>query len=165
MPNMEYKSELYIISHARKDQDGKLIQEAEKLDIPVDSFEVDGGANRRINLKSTSEISVSSEFEQARVHKNIIFYIPPSKDFLALKLTDLRKDGPEWFNLVFVISIYSQGKLLKTLRISSLRAWFVRSPAPEGSPPLLKAIVRFQDAQLFHGQLDPSGKKIVQEQV
>ncbi len=166
MSNMKYKAELYIITHEQKDNSGKIIRDVERLNIPVHSFEVEGGANRKINLTSADEISVSSEFEQARMNKNIIFYIPPTKDFLALKLIDLRKNGPESFDIDFVISVYSRGKLISTLRLSSDVAWFFRHPAPEGkTPPLLKAWVRFTQAQLLHGQLDPRRKKIVHRQI
>ena len=166
MSNMQYKSELYIITHGQTDKDGKVVREVERIDIPVHSFEVDGGANRKINLNSADEISVASEFEQARSHQNIIFYIPPTKDFLALKLVDLRKNGPEQFDMTFVISIYSKGRLIKTLRVSTSRAWFFRPPEPQGgTPPLLKAWVRFHQVKLLHGQLDASRKKIVHKEI
>ena len=163
---MKYKSQLYIITHGTHDSAGNLIGDPERLDIPVHSFEVDGGANRKINLSSTNEIAISSEFEQARINKNITFYIPPTKDFLALKLIDLRKNGPETFDITFVISMYSKGKVIQTLRISTDVAWFLRLPAPEGgTPPLLKAMVRFHSVQLLHGQYDPKRKKLVHTQI
>jgi hypothetical protein len=164
---MKYKAELYIITHELTDQNGKVIREVERIDIPVNSFEVDGGANRKINLASVDEVSVSSEFEQARSLKNIIFYIPPTKDFLALKLVDMTRHGiVEMFDITFVISIYSNGQLIKALRISSEWAWFVKTPAPEGkTPPLLKAWVHFNTAQLLYGQLDPKLKKLVHKEM
>lgn len=166
MSNMKYKAELYIITHEQTDQSGKVIREVERIDIPVNSFEVDGGANRKIDLTTVDEVSVSSEFEQARSLKNIIFYIPPTKDFLALKLIDLTKNGPERFAITFVISIYSNGQLIKALRISAEHAWFTKTPAPEGkTPPLLKAWVRFNIAQLLYGQLDPKLKKLVHKEM
>jgi hypothetical protein len=158
---MKYKAELYIITHQQTDKDGKIIRDVERINIPLHSFEVDGGANRKIELNSADEISVSSEFEQARVHKNIIFYVPPTKDFLAVKLVDIGRT-PEWFDITLVISIFSNGKLIKALRFSSGQAWFSRTPAPEGkTPPLLKGIVRFHESQLLHGQFDPKLKKFV----
>ncbi len=166
MSNMKYKAELYIITHERTDNSGKVIREVERIDIPVNSFEVDGGANRKINLATVDEVSVSSEFEQARSLKNIIFYIPPTKDFLALKLIDLTRDGLEGFDITFAISMYSNGQLIKALRISSNFAFFIKPPAPEGkTPPLLKAWVRFNTAQLLYGQLDPKLKKLIHKEM
>ena len=48
--------------------------------IPVSGFEVDGGASRTISLKTATDISITSELEQARMYKNITLYVPGTKD-------------------------------------------------------------------------------------
>jgi hypothetical protein len=162
MAKVEYKFELYIITHEAKDTKGNIIRDVERINIPVDSFEVDGGANRKISLTTRDEISTASEFEQARSFNNIIYYVPPTRDFLALKLVDLRKNGPEQFSMTFVISIYSNKKLTKTLRLSAESSWFFRMPEPVGGEqPVLKLWMRFRDLQLLHGNYDPKFKRVV----
>src|SRR4051812_37213278 len=111
---MKYKADLHIITHATTDNNGKETSSAERIDIPLDSFEVDGGANRKIKLSSSDDISISSELEQARSFKNIIFYIPPTKDFLALKLIDIGRNF-QFFSTTLVVSSYLKGVNAQTL--------------------------------------------------
>jgi hypothetical protein len=162
---MQYKSELYISVREHKDKDGKVTQAGQKLNIPVNLFEVDGGTNRKIDLGSPDEFSVGNEFEQARNYKNIIFYIPPTNDFVGVKLMELRSSGITYFDMIFAISTYSNGKLIKTHRFSAELAWLFRVPSVEGAPPLLKAWVRYHDAQLAYGQLDPKRGMIVHQHI
>lgn len=44
--------------------------------VLVDSFDVAGGANTRINLNSSDDISISNLLEQARSLKNLSVYLP-----------------------------------------------------------------------------------------
>lgn len=44
--------------------------------VLVDSFDVAGGANTRINLSATDDISISNLLEQARSLKNLSVYLP-----------------------------------------------------------------------------------------
>lgn len=165
MSNVRYEFEMYIIT--REDPNDKN-KPTERLNIPVHSFEVDGGAKGKLNLKEIDEISVSSEFEQARMFKNIIFYIPPTKDFLALKIIGLRSNTIAFFEVTFVVNIYSGRTRTQTLRLHCSPAWFVRVPTPVGNtPPLLKAEVHFHsgDAHLMHGKLDMKRKKIVHKEI
>jgi hypothetical protein len=158
---MKYKAELYIITHQQVDKNGNATGETERINIPIHAFEVEGGANRKIVLASMDEISVTSEFEQARAYKNLIFYVPPTKDFLAVRLMEIGKELMH-FDITFVISVFSHGKLIKALRFSPDGAWFSKTPTIEGgSPKLLKAWVRFHELQLLHGQYDSRLKKFV----
>jgi hypothetical protein len=164
MANSTYKFELSIISNPNgSNQD----QPTERLDAPVHSFEVDGGANRKILASSPNLISISSEFEQARNYQNIIFYIPPTKDFLAVKIAELGSTIKH-FDLTFIVSTYSGKTMIQTLRLQCRGAWFLRKPIPIGStPPLLKAEARFhaRDVQLLHGEFDSKRKKIVHKEI
>src|SRR5690349_797385 len=100
MSHTKYRAELHIIPH-----DNGQDMPTEKLVFPIQAFEVDGGANRKINLGSreTDEISVASEFEQARANKNLVFYIAPTPDFRAIKLIQL---GHAFFDMNFTLDIY-----------------------------------------------------------
>jgi len=44
--------------------------------VLVDSFDVAGGANTRINLNASDDISISNLLEQARSLKNLSVYLP-----------------------------------------------------------------------------------------
>ena len=63
--------------------------------IAVDSFEVDGGAFRTIKLKSTDDISISSELEQARTYKNVNLFLPSTKDGTDVEVADRPVGGHE----------------------------------------------------------------------
>lgn len=166
MSNTKYEAELYIITRERVDAKGNPIGDVERINIPVHSFEVEGGANRKINLTSTDEMSISSEFEQARAHANFIFYVPPTKDFLAVKLMNLSTTNFQLFDFTFVVSAYSNGKMIKTLRIISEMASFREAPTPVGNtPPLLMVKVRLVKPDLMHGQYDPKRKIIVHQKI
>ncbi len=167
MSNMKYEAELYIITKQGTDTKGNPVgNPVERINVPVHSFEVEGGASRKINLTSTNESSISSEFEQARTHTNFIFYIPPTKDFLAVKLISLSTPNWQLFEFTFVVNTYSKGKKIQTLRITSEMASFREPPAPIGStPPLLMAKVRLVRPELLHGQLDPKRKIIVHKKI
>ena len=167
MSKMKYEAELYIITReGQKDKNGNPVA-VERIDIPVHSFEVEGGANRKINLASTDEVSISSEFEQARAHTNFIFYIPPTRDFLSVKLMNLSTAGSwQLFDITFVINIYSRGKKIQTLRIMSEMASLREPPTPVGStPPLLMAKVRLVRPEMLHGQFDPKLRKIIHKKI
>lgn len=109
MSNLEYKSYLIITYCPSRKSDEK----PEIISIPVHYFEVEGGASRKIDLTSTGEFSIATEFEQARIYSNFIFYIPPTKDFLAAKLINLSDTKGKHFNFSFSVSVYSEGKTLR----------------------------------------------------
>ncbi|MEZ5426858.1 MAG: hypothetical protein R2747_11365 [Pyrinomonadaceae bacterium] len=159
---MKYQTEAYIITH---DSPSQADVKGERINIPVHSFEVNGGANRKINVHSTDEISISSEFEQARTHKNIIFYIPPTRDFLAVKLLSLRTPTTiRYFDMRLIVNVYSGGIKTQSLRLGADSAWFSKIPIPVGNtPPLLMAEVHFHSAELLHGKFDRKRRKMVHE--
>lgn len=161
MADVKYKYQLFIITQEQKDKSGRIIRRSERINIPVDFFEVDGGADRKIDVTSGDEISIGLEFEQARIYKNIVFYIPPTKDFLAVKLIDLRKNGPEQFSITFAIGVYIDGALSRSLVFSSESAWLFGHPElSDGKSPLLKMRVRFNNLLLIYGHFDPKLKRV-----
>ena len=56
---------------------------------PVAYFSVKGGVNRIIDLSSTEDISLTSEFEQARSFKNLTVHMPPNHGFSASDLMQI----------------------------------------------------------------------------
>lgn len=169
MSYMKYESELYILTTEFLNGSGTLVnagKPTEKIHIPVHSFEVEGGTNRKIDLKSTDDVSLSLEFEQARIYRNIIFYVPPTRDFLAVRLMELGITG-ELFDLTFVVSIYAQGRKLQTLRLSAESSLFRSKPMTVGGPPApsLMVKVRMPHPKLLHGRFDPRFKRIIHKEI
>jgi len=165
MPNEQYKFEVMILTNrGGSPKDGP----PDILSLPIHSFEVEGGANRKIETGSPNVISISSELEQARTFKNITFYVLPTKDFLAVKLIGLRSPEIKAFDVTFEVGVYSGNMLTQNLFMHCARAWFVRVPTPiGGTPPLLKASVHFhsQDVKLSHGKYDAKKKVVVDEEI
>jgi hypothetical protein len=162
MPKTKFEPELYITTRQRIDANGKAVAATDILLIPVHSFEVEGGANRKINLASVTEGVIFSEFEQARNYQTLIFYIPPTKDFLGVKLMNLA--GKNWhpFDFIFSVSVFTDGKRTQILSLSSRGASLRETPVPVGSTPaLLMLKVRVTKPDLTHGQLDPKTKEMI----
>jgi hypothetical protein len=90
------------------------------LDLTVDSFEVHGGASRVIDLKTTDDISISSEFEQARALKNITLYLPPTSDYTdrnaALALNDIAINKLK-VNVMVSVQRFAKAKMLEGLAL------------------------------------------------
>jgi hypothetical protein len=123
------------------------------LGFGVDFFEVDGGANRKIDLDSTDEFNIGSEFEQARIYKNIIFYIRADSD--SHKLIELSKSDKKDFFMSFSASVYSEAKLIRKVEIQSSATNFAETPIPVGkTPPLLKAKMILNRITLLIGLFD-----------
>jgi hypothetical protein len=168
MSKFKYQAELYIITREQVDHKGHPVDiPIERINIPVHSFEVEGGANRKIDLTSASETSISSEFEQARIYTNFIFYIPPTKDFMVVKLINLSSGkNSQLFEFTFVVSTLSNGKVIQTLRMTAEMASFRESPSPIGStPPLLMAKVRLVSPKLLYGHFEPKMRRLIHTEI
>ncbi|HVE58346.1 MAG TPA: hypothetical protein VNB22_16055 [Pyrinomonadaceae bacterium] len=165
MSKTKYESELYIVTHQQLDKNGKPTGKGiDIITIPVHSFEVEGGANRKINLTSTTEGVVFSEFEQARNYQTLIFYVPPTKDFLGVKLMNLA--GANWqpFDFCFTVNVFSNGKVTQYLTLSSRAASIRETPVPVGgTPALLMVKVRIVRPDLMYGHLDPKTKEMIND--
>jgi hypothetical protein len=166
MAKIRYKSELEIILSATVKVWGASRDLEQVINIPVHSFEVTGGTNRKINLASADEVSVALEFEQARTFKNLVFYIPPTKDFLALKLIELANQQGREFGFNFFVSVYSGTKLTRSYGISAGSAYFLGTPSPIGdTPPLLRAKVKINSFGLFYGKADKKSGVVYLEEI
>jgi hypothetical protein len=101
------------------------------LNLPIDSFEVNGGASRVIDLKTTDDLSLSSEFEQARAFKNITLYLPPTSDHTdrdaALALTDIAINKLK-VNVMVSVQRYSNSKMLEGIALIDQEATLKNRP-------------------------------------
>jgi hypothetical protein len=166
MPKTKFETELIITTHRQLDANGKEVPGLDIMFIPVHSFDVEGGANRKIDPASATEGIVFSEFEQARNYKTMIFYIPPTKDFLALKLMNLATRNWQLFDFIFSVKIFLDGKLSQLLSIVSRAASLRETPVPVGgTPALMRLKVRVKDPGLQHGQVDPKTKEMVNSEM
>src|SRR5687767_10517348 len=83
---------------------------------PISSFSVVGGAYRSVNLDSTDDVSISSELEQARQHKNITLFMPPTKDHVGVEVAmtlahaEMKKST---LSIAFIIKKQLKGKILE----------------------------------------------------
>lgn len=100
--------------------------------IPLKSFQVIGGAARTIELRTTDDISISSEFEQARSYKNITLYLPPREGHedmqAALYLTDLAINKQR-FGTYIRIDRISNGKVVEELMLVDYSATLLDRPS------------------------------------
>lgn len=143
---MNYKAKLsYFV-----ERDGKT--KFVHLEIPVYSFEVEGGANRSIVLGSTNDISITSELEQARAFKNIMLWIAPGKGFDARAVTELAEMAVKdmTLNLMFGIERYSDGKMLEGLALIDREAGVY---APQTVEKLVAVDFLIPSAKLYYGKI------------
>lgn len=166
MPKIRYKSELEIILANTIKVWGSSHDLEQRISVPVHSFEVTGGTNRKINLASADEVNVALEFEQARTFKNLVFYIPPTNDFLSLKLVELANQQGREFAFYFFVAVYSGGKLTSGYSIETNSAYFLGTPAPIGStPPLLRAKLKINSPFLSYGKADKKNGEVRLEEI
>ncbi len=122
-------------------------------DVPIDSFRVIGGAYREIENRSTDDVSISSELEQARFFKNINLYLPSAKDHTIMKATwDLAKIAFNKLGVGLKVEIekYFRGKLLEALQLLDVAR--LKKPLYLDSRNLLVAEFVLPSAILSHGK-------------
>lgn len=163
MSNMKYDAVLSVTPETKPGDEPS----EEFKRIPIRAFSVEGGASRSINLDSADEISIASEFEQARTYKNITLFMPPLNNFLALKLAAMRSWGnTEFFSVFFQVNVYSGGKRIQPLILEAYNAWFVAPPIPVGNKEaLLMLRIRFHEAHLLYGKLNKANREFVHEEI
>ena len=151
MSNMQYKAPLEIFVH--HPVPGGTETKIESLHYDVHSFEVDGGAVRKINLDSTDEPTINSELEQARTYKNITLYMKSGKRASTAKLIELFKSSVKSFNAYFYVNVYQKSEA-KLLRVTNLiaKSSFLEAPIPVGdTPPALKIRLNLDSIELYRG--------------
>jgi hypothetical protein len=95
------------------------------------AFAVIGGASRSIN-EDSSDVSISSEFEQARRYKNIVLYLPGSPGAKDVRVAlDLMRFATEQIRLTFSLLVrqYSGKKAIYLLQLSDHEATVKNSPS------------------------------------
>ena len=120
--------------------------------IPVSYFSVKGGAKRFIDLTSTDDISLTSEFEQARKLANLKVYLPPGKGFSASDLMDIAHSKSKMSISLFVSAHI--GKSLKyTLTLQCEEATIKEKPQkrPVSGTDHLEIIMDIPGSTLLHG--------------
>jgi hypothetical protein len=120
----------------------------------IGTFMVDGGASRAIRLKSASDMSISSELEQARQFKNISLFMGPTKSHndmkTALELSDAAVKKTV-LSFEFEVQKESGRKTLEVIRLVDYGATIKKPPVIYGGNDLLIEVV-LSRAELLHGK-------------
>ena len=108
--------------------------------VKATAFSVIGGAVRKIDLSSATDIGVTSEFEQARQYRNIRIYMPPTSNGedmeVAVELTNFAiKKKSILFD--FHVSKYTSGKLVEELNLLDENATIAEIPSLDGNRSLV----------------------------
>ncbi len=131
--------------------------------VPVTQFSVKGGAKRWIDLNITDDISLVSEFEQARSFKNIALYLPRTKGFEWHQLWEIADHG-----LPVTIAFFTSGNIGKTVKhqftLISQNAKITGQPTrmPDWSgAEVLRVELSLPEIKLVHGTYQ--GSEFVEE--
>jgi hypothetical protein len=131
--------------------------------VPVAQFAVKGGAKRKINFNLTDDISLVSEFEQARSFKNISLYLPRTKGFEWHNLWEIAEHG-----LPVSIAFFTSGNVGQTVKhqftLVCQNAQITDQPSREidwGNNDVLRVSLSLPDIKLVHGSFQQS--EFVQE--
>lgn len=120
--------------------------------VPVSLFKVSGGAKRVIDLTSTDDISLVSEFEQARTFNNLILYLPPAQNFEWLDLSEIATH-----KLPVSVKFIAFGQTGKTTTqsfvLASKAARITEPPSKrsDAGKPVLEVKLAISEVKLIHG--------------
>lgn len=124
-----------------------------QFNIPISRFYV-VGAQKVINLSSTSDFSITSELAQAHAYKNIVLFMRKTNEHLymkiALELTTAANNKND-LHLIFGVEKYSAGKLLQHLYLRGIGK-MERPPDVEQGGLFMK--FSFDRVGLFHSVYD-----------
>lgn len=133
--------------------------------VPVEHFSVKGGAKRLISLSATDDINLVDEIEQARRLKNITFFLPPTKDFEWLDLTEISIHHLPLL-MVFFVSGNVGNTITHQFTLSCRNAEITDSPSKKTDGSVQKTVLRVDmslpETELLHGS--PQGPDFVEEQ-
>lgn len=148
---MKYKA--YLNFQVAGDDDQNLYKNS---NLPVAAFQVDGGASRIIKLKSTDDISLVSELEQARTFGNLYFYLSGtkgSKDMKAAVDLNAIAHDETTFQLLFIVERYSGGKLLEGLGLYCPNGLLKSPPSMAVDDTLLVPIDLTEGTEIYRGKI------------
>ncbi|MEW6130411.1 MAG: hypothetical protein AB1757_25480 [Acidobacteriota bacterium] len=148
---MTYKGELSYITFSRKDN-----KYVGGPFVAISSFSVVGGSKRTINLKATSDFSISTEFEQARQYKNITLFMPPTQGGDDMQVALQLSENAAKNNLMILnlnIEKFTNGKRIAMFRLMDWGATLKKPPqiVAEG---LLMIEVSLGKAEIGYGEGD-----------
>lgn len=130
-------------------------EEIRQYGVPVDSFSVVGGADRTIRVDSASDISITSEFEQARGYKNITLFMTSIKNPLAMEvameLVSVAREKKE-IVISIVVEKYAKGKIIEALSLSDFKATLKRPPLVVDNHRLMIE-VNLPSANIYNGKI------------
>jgi len=131
--------------------------------VPVSQFSVKGGAKRMIDLTVTDDISLVSEFEQARNFRNISLFVARTKGFEWHHFWEIADHG-----LPLTIAFFASGRSGKTVRheiiLTCRTARITNPPGKEidwSGNGLLRVNLSLPDITLEHNSLQ--GSQFVRE--
>lgn len=153
MSALEYKANLDIYVH-------RAGEKVDHFNYRIESFEVDGGANRKIELGSTPEAVIDCEMSQARTYKNLVFYLKSNRRHSTSKLIELFGSGVKTFNAYFYIYGYEKTQK-RPARVKNLiaKSSFLEAPIPiGGTPPALKIKLGLDLIEYYQGGYNKQGE-------
>jgi hypothetical protein len=143
-------------------------REVARADVNISSFSVVGGTSRTIDLKATSDFSISSELEQARRYKNITLFMPPAKDAVdmetAMELTQCEKNVTE-LEILLIVKKFSNGRKVEDMQMVA-RGGILYAPRVVANHELMIQFFLFSSsAEVYHGTYNNREKLISVETI
>lgn len=146
---MKYKA--YFTYWVFEGDEQKLIRN----NVPVNFFQVDGGAKRFIQISSTEDVSVIAELSEVTTLKNIILYLPPTKDGndmeTALELTNVALDKKLSLFAMLRIEKYSGGRMIEAFLMTTTGATLKQRPYVVGAQ-MLRVDLNLPAPELHRGK-------------
>jgi len=123
--------------------------------LPVLMMQVDGGAKRIIDFRSTNDISLVSELEQARSNQNMILYLSATKDHkdrkAAVDLMSIRSSLMSMKTLL-TVERFSGGKMIEGISLFAGNARMELQPE-NAFKNTLSVWFRLNEIQIFTGKV------------
>jgi len=127
-------------------------------EVPVTRFSVRGGASREIELARAHDMSISSEFEQARQYKNLRLHLTPQTGFAAADLMEIALKDLK-FTMTLIVRCQVGKTVTQTVQFGSTNAKIAETPGRskdgKGNESLLVSL-QFKDCELIY--MSPQGK-------
>jgi len=131
--------------------------------VPISCFSVKGGPKRLINLATAHDLSVASEFEQARRFGNIGLYLSPKSVFSSGELIQIGAQDIA-FGMTVVVSCRIGKTTTQSLMFGAKEARIAETPRRENDSQgkaYFFVNVQFTECELVH--ISPQGKEQVAE--
>ena len=123
--------------------------------LPVSMMQVDGGAKRIIDFRSTNDISLVSELEQARSSQNIILYLSATNDHKDRKAAvDLMNILRSYRSMKTLLTVerFSGGKMIEGISLFAGKA-VMKFPPANAFKNTLSVWFKLYEIQIFTGKV------------